>query len=200
MLKKILISCIAGTIIGFTLNYFVFSEIIYIYFNFSPMLYQIIAITAFIVQILFSITLVYLMLNRKIDSVLYKFLVAAYCFVMLVLLFGRPSLSREINVNLFSTISNISNEDILLIFLNFIAFIPIGYLLRKQKLWRAIVISFLLAIAIEGIQYITATGIADILDFAIYLISINLSYVLVNLFHIEIVAEDIPDEKKMECE
>lgn len=179
-----------GIILGFVVHYFVISELIEDYFRMNENLYWIITFGVFIFEIVGSILFCWILINQNIDLLTYQILVVTYILFMCALLFARPSLERSYNFNLIQSIAEIQFEDIKMIVLNFAAFLPFGYIFKSISKKRIFPVILVLACCIEVLQFITKRGVLDILDLLIYVVSILLSYFIVNRFKINIVKEN----------
>ncbi len=113
--------------------------------------------------------------EKKISQFNIKLLWCVYLLTMLLLLFGRPGIGRQINLDL-TEFFNGNLMNLFQIALNFILFFPLGFLLRKFNKKTAVLFAAGLVIGIELLQYITARGIFDICDIVTDTFAILISY------------------------
>lgn len=102
--------------------------------------------------------------------------VILYIIIMVILLFGRSTSERMINMNIMELFSvDALSQNIL----NFIFFVPIGYFLRKKKFVHVVITSICLVAAIEALQLILRRGVFDIVDIVIDIVAILAGFGLI---------------------
>ncbi len=173
---KMMLWIISSIIIGFLLNYYVTSEIITDYFYGLSSLYLILTVVALIMQIVVVVAgMIYVIYKKDCPRIIVILSLILYGIVMLILLFGRSNAERTINLNILELFSK---DAIIHNLLNFIFFIPIGYVLRKKSWVYALICAIVFVAGIESIQLITARGIFDVVDIIIDFGAIILGYAM----------------------
>lgn len=172
---KMMLWIISSIIIGFLLNYYVTSEIITDYFYGLSSLYLILTVVALIMQIVVVAGMIYVIYKKDCPRIIVILSLILYGIVMLILLFGRSNAERTINLNILELFSK---DAIIHNLLNFIFFIPIGYVLRKKSWVYALICTIVFVAGIEIIQLITARGVFDVVDIIIDFGAIILGYVM----------------------
>jgi|GEM_PF-2604835 len=113
--------------------------------------------------------------ERKISPISIKILWGIYFIVMLFMLFGRRRIGMIVNFDL-SEFLNTYYANIEMMIMNFVVFVPVGYLLRHYSWIKAVTFALCTVLCIETIQLITQTGIFDIVDIIINTTAIVFGY------------------------
>ena len=126
------------------------------------------------------IYLVFLMIfRRKIGVVLKFFIFGLYVGTMFLLLFARPKVQRGIilnPLNFMHGLDHVRNQ--LYLVGNVIFFIPIGYLLRKYKIWEAGLFALSIEFNIELFQNVFKRGVFDVSDIVVNMVGIMIGYIV----------------------
>ena len=170
---KVIIWILSSIIIGFLLNYYVTSEILVTYFYGLTSLYPILTVITLIIQIFVIGGIIYMIYKKNCPMYIIVLCLVLYLVVMLIILFGRSYSERIINLNIWDLFSK---EAFMQNFLNFIFFIPIGYVLRKRSWISSIVCSIVFVVCIETTQWATARGIFDVVDIIVDSCAIIVGY------------------------
>lgn len=175
-LIKNILSIILGIIVGYILTLYVFSEIIPILIGTQGIVYPLVLYATLAFSILFFILVFQAVLTRKISKpVLYCWMLP-YFIILVCVLFCRNSYESFFIINPFiGLIEMVSDWEMLLqSILNILVFIPIGYFLRGKGIRTTLIISVILALIIEMIQYVFKLGFFDTFDCLLYVIGICL--------------------------
>ncbi len=170
---KVIIWILSSIIIGFLLNYYVTSEILVTYFYGLTSLYPILTVITLIIQIFVIGGIIYMIYKKNCPMYIIVLCLVLYLVVMLIILFGRSYSERIINLNIWDLFSK---EAFMQNFLNFIFFIPIGYVLRKRSWISSIVCSIVFVVCIETTQWATARWIFDVVDIIVDSCAIIVGY------------------------
>lgn len=176
-LIKLIIQIALSAIVSYIFFFYVTSPIFYFFYNGNSAFDYPIILILYIGQTLIIYMISNLVINRRINSTNLNFLWCIYFLVMAFLLFGRQKIGSCINMNIME-IFNFNQFNILLIFMNFLLFMPIGYLLRKLKLAYSVIVGLLIVLAIETTQLLSQRGIFDIVDIVIDTLSILTGYLI----------------------
>ena len=161
-IKTIMLLCISY-FISRVIFYYMTSEILAAVYQGSQYFENFVYYTVFIGQtIVIFIAFNSLFKNHTNDCII-KLLWMIYFALMAVLLFGRQYIGENMNLSI-SGLLDFNRMNMLQIALNFILFLPLGYLLRKLPDSKAIIISILLVCLIELIQAVSHRGIFDLVD------------------------------------
>jgi glycopeptide antibiotics resistance protein len=181
-MKKAL--CIIGAcLLSYPIFYYFTIELYYRFYHGNSIFGLLIAITILIGQTILIYTTIDYAVERKISPVNIKILWAIYFIVMAFMLFGRRSIGIVINLDL-SEFLNTYYENVALMIMNFIVFIPVGYLLRRYPWTKAAIFALLIVLCIETMQLVTQRGMFDIVDIIIDTAAIIVGYFLSRLvFH-----------------
>lgn len=177
---KVIIWILSSIIIGFLLNYYVTSEILVTYFYGLTSLYPILTVITLIIQIFVIGGIIYVIYKKNCPRYIVVLSLVLYIIVMLILLFGRSYSERTINLNIWDLFSK---EAFMQNFLNFIFFMPIGYVLRKRSWISSIVCSIVFVVCIETTQCVTARGIFDVVDIIVDSCAIIVGYGIFRKIH-----------------
>jgi len=174
---KLIIQIALSAIVSYIFFFYVTSPFFYFFYNGnSPFDFPIILIL-YIGQTLIIYIISNLLINRRINSKNLNFMWCIYFLVMAFLLFGRQQIGSRINMNIMEMF-NLNQLNILQNLMNFLLFIPIGYLLRKLKLAYSVIVGLLNVLAVETTQLILQRGIFDIVDIVIDTLSILTGYLI----------------------
>ena len=172
MKLKSILSLLGSAVISYVLFYFVTSEFIYRVYSGSSTLIIPLMITLLIAQTAVIFMIIRLITDKTVDRSCVIILWIAYAFAMAVLLFGRPVIDYQAQPE----ISGLNRQYMIQILLNLICFMPVGYLFRKQPWGRMIVISILLILCVEILQWITHRGVFDVMDIIAGTLGIGAGY------------------------
>lgn len=179
VLKNVAIA-IFGAIIGYLLYYYVIMEAVPLFVESSGIKYIAVSILALVISIAGCISVLSLIINRKINKHLFFILCAAYFAVLFVVLFLRFSMERVFIFNPLTGLTDTfsSREMALQSIVNLAVFIPMGYFVRKLKYNRVFIFSIVLPLAIELIQVAAKRGFFDIFDIILYFIGTHIGYLI----------------------
>lgn len=169
-----------GTVIGYLLYYFVIMETVPLLVGSSGIKYIAVSIISLVIIIAGCIAVLSLIINKKINKLLFIVLCVAYFAVLFVALFIRFSGERVFIFNpLTSLIDTFSSREMALqSIINIAMFIPMGYFVRKLKYSKLFVFSILIPLAVELVQAATMRGFFDTFDILLYFIGINIGYII----------------------
>lgn len=174
-MKIIKISCsgILGSLLGFGFCYYIASEFMTIYFPNQEMLYYVILIST----ILFFIFLINLILFKKANKIILKFLFTSYFFLLFMVLFYRQTFDCQFIFNPLTGIYSLKNPEMLIqSLLNLVIFIPLGYFFKQLSNKYVLIISLIISFIIELVQGIFKLGYFDTFDILLYIIGIQIGY------------------------
>ena len=174
---KLIIQIALSAIVSYIFFFYVTSQFFYFFYNGNSAFDFPIILILYIGQTIIIYMISNLLTNRRINSTNLKFLWCIYFLVMAFFLFGRQKIGSIINMNIMEMF-NFNQFNILQVLMNFLFFMPIGYLLRKLKLAYSVIDGFLIVLAIETIQLISQRGIFDIVDVVIDTLSILTGYLI----------------------
>ena len=177
LLKNFAIALL-GAVIGYLLYYSVLMETIPLLVESSGIKYIAISIFALVISVAGCIAVLSLIINRKINKLLFFTICIAYFAVLFAALFLRSSIERVFLFNpLTGLIDTFSNREMALqSIINLALFIPMGYFVRKLKYSKLFIFSIGIPLAIELIQVATKRGFFDVFDILLYFIGINIGY------------------------
>lgn len=177
LLKNFAIALL-GAVIGYLLYYSVLMETIPLLVESSGIKYIAISIFALVISVAGCIAVLSLIINRKINKLLFFTICIAYFAVLFAALFLRSSIERVFLFNpLTGLIDTFSNREMALqSIINLALFIPMGYFVRKLKYSKLFIFSIGIPLAIELIQVATRRGFFDVFDILLYFIGINIGY------------------------
>ncbi len=177
LLKNFAIALL-GAVIGYLLYYSVLMETIPLLVESSGIKYIAISIFALVISVAGCIAVLSLIINRKINKLLFFTICIAYFAVLFAALFLRSSIERVFIFNpLTGLIDTFSNREMALqSIINLALFIPMGYFVRKLKYSKLFIFSIGIPLAIELIQVATKRGFFDVFDILLYFIGINIGY------------------------
>lgn len=179
LLKNFAIALL-GTVIGYLLYYFVIMETVPLLVGSSGIKYIAVSIISLVIIIAGCIAVLSLIINKKINKLLFIVLCVAYFAVLFVVLFIRFSGERVFIFNpLTSLIDTFSSREMALqCIINLVMFIPMGYFVRNLKYSKLFVFSILIPLAVELVQAATMRGFFDTFDILLYFIGINIGYII----------------------
>lgn len=178
----IFIEILISILLGVFINYILTSELIVMFFGGSPSVYGFVVYFALILQILFIFVTIHFLRTNKINKVTYFSILCAYLALLFLLLFGRPVMEQNINLNILN-IFNFEQNNLLQNILNLAFFIPFGFFLydviaHKVKIKQILIISFCLIFTFEILQFISLRGIFDIVDIFLNMIGVLLGVII----------------------
>lgn len=171
------------------ISYYLFSyvtiEFLYYFYQGSPKLEEMIFLSVFVGQTLMMYSFMMCIWDRKlsINPWQSKGLWFLYFGVMVLLLFGRSTIGKNVNWNL-GELCQFNREHIFHHLLNFILFIPAGYWLRKKSVGTAIGITIGIVLGIESLQLLLQRGIFDVVDILLDTLGMLSGYALSKYFFI----------------
>jgi len=166
-----------SVILSYIVFYYVTTEFFYIVYQGSENLIVPLLMIIYVMQTILCFYVIVSVANHKIEIKNNKLLWALYAVFMILFLFGRESVGNSFHITI-SIWQDFSYENILQIILNFIFFLPVGYILRKFSRKKSILLSLIFVIGIEFLQGITHRGICDSIDLITDLCAIQFSYSL----------------------
>lgn len=169
-MKKVLY-IIGSCLLSYPIFYYFTEELYYHFYHGNSSFGILIAIFILIGQTILIYSAIDYAVERKISSVNIKILWAIYFIVMVFMLFGRRSVGEVINLDI-SEFFNTYYENVGLMIMNFIAFIPMGYFLERYSWPKAVVFAILIVLCIETMQLISQRGMFDIVDIIINTVAI----------------------------
>lgn len=167
-----------GAIIGYLLYYFVIMETVPLLVGSSGIKYIAVSIMTLVLSIAGCIAVFSLIINKKINKLLFIIICVAYLAVLFVVLFIRFSGERVFIFNpLTGLLDTFSNWEMAIqSIINLVMFIPMGYFVRKLKYSNLFIFSIVIPLAIELVQVATMRGFFDVFDIILYFIGINIGY------------------------
>ncbi|AIS59821.1 VanZ family protein [Listeria ivanovii] len=125
------------------------------------------------------------LVNWKINKTLFILCYMMYFGILLCLLFGKASNTQGFSSDTFGFIDTFLAGNLRVITLgNVLAFIPIGFLLKKVGFIKAIIYALMMIFAVEGAQYIMHVGFFDTGDVFLNVSGILLGYVLIRFLQL----------------
>ncbi|MBC6295803.1 VanZ family protein [Listeria sp. FSL L7-1517] len=125
------------------------------------------------------------LINWKINKALLVLCYMIYFGILLCLLFGKASNTQGFSSDTFGFIDTFLSGNLRVIIIgNVLAFIPIGFLLKKVGFIKAILYAMMMIFAIEGAQYILHVGYFDTGDVFLNVSGIMLGYMLIRFLNI----------------
>lgn len=184
-----IIKILLGIISGYILYYYVLMDIVAIYLHNKQELYIFTSLVVLFLSIVGCIFIIYMVTGAKINPTVFKIVVVTYFILLLYIFFGRRSLERQFNFNLFVSVKELStdSESLIQFILNIIVLMPIAYFFKKKNVIFTELIFIAISFGIEIMQYVTARGFFDILDILAYMIGMNLAYLFFRLTKVDIV-------------
>lgn len=174
-IKKIL-PIILGIIVGYILTLYVFSELIPILIGSQGIVYLMVLYSTLAFSMLFFMLVFQALLTKKISKVILYLWMFPYFIIFVCVLFCRHSYESFFVMNpAVGLVGMVSDWEMLLqCLLNALIFIPIGYFFRKRGTRTTLVLSSVLALLIETIQYVFKLGFFDTFDCLLYILGICL--------------------------
>ena len=166
-----------SVILSYIVFYYVTTEFFYIVYQGSENLIVPILLTIYVIQTILCFYGIISIMDKKVEIKNNRLLLFLYAVFMILLLFGREYVGNSFHITI-SIWQDFSYENILQIILNFIFFLPVGYILRKFSRKKSILVSLLLVMGIEFLQGITHRGICDSIDIITDVCAIQFSYYL----------------------
>lgn len=187
-LIKGIISLIVGGLLGFTINYYIFSDIIAIYYPENSMAFYAVLITTMFCCVM----MVAFLLFQKIDARLLLIIKVAYFCALAIILFGRETMIQEVVLNPLDSINDLNDPEMVIqSSLNLVVFIPMGFVFRNQDFSSMLIKSIVLSCGIELVQWVLSRGIFDTFDVILYVLGIIVGYFIFTHMQIEIVGDEI---------
>lgn len=157
-------------------------EVLSAFLSVPPGLLPVVFIGAIFVQGIFIYLIVRQIVNQKIDRTSANMLWGCYFIVLFVLLFVRQTGISGIELNPLSFVRDAVGDSyaLLLSVMNIAFFIPLGYLLKKQKLLFSALFIILLELVVESVQYMFSLGIFDMGDILCNMIGFYIGYLYVS--------------------
>lgn len=167
---------ILGAIVGYVLTLCVFSELIPILIGTQGFVYPLVLYSTLAFSILFFILVFQAILTKKISKRALYCWMLPYFIILVCVLFCRHSYESFFIINPFTgLIEMVSDWEMLLqSVMNILIFVPIGYFLRGKGIRKTLIISVILALIIEMIQYVFELGFFDTFDCLLYVVGICL--------------------------
>ena len=167
---------ILGAIVGYVLTLCVFSELIPILIGTQGIVYPLVLYSILAFSILFFILVFQAVLTREISKPLFYYWMLPYFIILVCVLFCRHSYESFFIINPFiGLMEMVSDWEMLLqSILNMLMFMPIGYFLREKGTGPTLIVSVILALTIEMVQYVLELGFFDTFDCLLYVVGICL--------------------------
>ncbi|MGL5614628.1 MAG: VanZ family protein [Sarcina sp.] len=164
-----------SVLVGYLANYFVGS---YLLNDFLPEsnLKDIFSIFLMISFMVFIYLILNFLLEKELTAFFYYVLWFYYFVLIFILNFGLERDINGFNLNPFKTMDKSFFDFLIFILKNLVLFIPIGFLLRGEDIFRSLVIVLLFEISLELAQYVLKVGIFDINEMFFNVIGIYLGY------------------------
>ncbi|AHI55917.1 VanZ family protein [Listeria ivanovii] len=125
------------------------------------------------------------LVNWKINKALFVLCYMMYFGILLCLLFGKASNTQGFSRDTFGFIDTFLAGNLRVITIgNVLAFIPIGFLLKKIGFMKAIIYALMMIFSVEGAQYIMHVGFFDTGDVFLNVSGIMLGYVLIRFLQL----------------
>ena len=183
---KMMVSIIVGIIVGYVLTLCVFSELIPVLIGSQGIVYPLVLYSTLAFSVLFFILVFQVVLTKKISKVIFYCWLIPYFIILVCVLFCRHSYESFFIINPFiGLIEMVSDWEMLLqSILNILIFVPIGYFLRGKGIRTTLIISVVLALIVESIQYVFKLGFFDTFDCLLYIVGIYLGKYMADAFKI----------------
>lgn len=164
-----------SVLVGYLANYFVGS---YLLNDFLPEsnLKDIFSIFLMISFMVFIYLILNFLLEKELTAFFYYVLWFYYFVLIFILNFGLERDINGFNLNPFKTMDKSFFDFFIFLLKNLVLFIPIGFLLREEDIFRSLVIVLLFEISLELAQYVLKVGIFDINEIFFNIIGIYLGY------------------------
>lgn len=188
--KKISAILIGSILSGYLMHYYVFCELLtrFISTN-NPLYFPTMWFSLFFCIVCFS-TLGCIMLYQRIPRYLYYTLITLYGVLLFITLFGRTALHAQFIWNPLDSFTELREPEMKLqSLLNFLCFVPMGYLFRKTKPFLMVSCAVMLSAALELVQFLTARGFFDIFDMILYAAGISVGYCITKLLKLELLID-----------
>ena len=184
---KLIISIVIGVVGGYLLYNFALMDMVPTILG--DTIYMLSSILTMILSMVACTFIVYLIMGLKVNSIVFKVVVALYFLFLLFVLYGRNSSIREMNFNLIASLQELTTDSELLLqfILNIIVLMPIAYFFKNTGVIFTELIFLVISFGIEIMQYITARGFFDTLDILCYMVGMNLAYLFFRLTKVDIV-------------
>lgn len=183
---KMAVSIILGIIVGYVLTLCVFSELIPVLIGTQGIVYTLVLYSTLAFSVLFFILVFQVVLTKKISKVIFYCWLIPYFIILVCVLFCRHSYESLFIINPFiGLIEMVTDWEMLLqSILNILIFVPIGYFLRGKGIRTTLIISVVLALIVESIQYVFKLGFFDTFDCLLYIVGIYLGKYMADAFTI----------------
>ncbi|EDO0563574.1 TPA: VanZ family protein, partial [Listeria monocytogenes] len=120
------------------------------------------------------------LVNWKINKALLVFCYIIYFSILLCLLFGKASDTQGFSSDTFGFVDTFLSGNLRVIIVgNVLAFLPIGFLLKKLGFFTALLSAGMLIFAVEGAQYMLHVGFFDTGDVFLNVCGIMLGYIVI---------------------
>ena len=184
---KLIISIVIGVVGGYLLYNFALMDMVPTILG--DTIYMLSSILTMILSMVACTFIVYLIMGLKVNSIVFKVVVALYFLFLLFVLYGRNSSIREMNFNLIASLQELTTDSELLLqfILNIIVLMPIPYFFKNKGVIFTELIFLVISFGIEIMQYVTARGFFDTLDIVCYMVGMNLAYLFFRLTKVDIV-------------
>ena len=184
---KLIISIVIGVVGGYLLYNFALMDMVPTILG--DTIYMLSSILTMILSMVACTFIVYLIMGLKVNSIVFKVVVALYFLFLLFVLYGRNSSIREMNFNLIASLQELTTDSELLLqfILNIIVLMPIPYFFKNKGVIFTELIFLVISFGIEIMQYITARGFFDTIDILCYMVGMNLAYLFFRLTKVDIV-------------
>lgn len=183
---KMAVSIILGIIVGYVLTLCVFSELIPVLIGTQGIVYPLVLYSTLAFSVLFFILVFQVVLTKKISKVIFYCWLISYFIILVCVLFCRHSYESLFIINPFiGLIEMVTDWEMLLqSILNILIFVPIGYFLRGKGIRTTLIISVVLVLVVESIQYVFKLGFFDTFDCLLYIVGIYLGKYMADAFKI----------------
>lgn len=123
-------------------------------------------------------------INKSINKSAMYMIWSCYFVVLAFGLFARQIGFNGMNLNPLAFIQGFKEDpqSIIVICMNIVFFIPMGYLFRNRKNFFSIAVILLILLSIETIQYIFKLGIFDVDDIIFNFIGFLIGYKIINKY------------------
>ncbi|EAC7884643.1 VanZ family protein [Listeria monocytogenes] len=120
------------------------------------------------------------LVNWKINKALLVFCYLIYFSILLCLLFGKASDTQGFSSDTFGFVDTFLSGNLRVIIVgNVLAFVPIGFLLKKLGFFTALLSAGMLIFAVEGAQYLLHVGFFDTGDVFLNVCGIMIGYIVI---------------------
>lgn len=180
--KKISAILIGSMLGGYFMHYYVFCELLtrFISTN-NPFYFPTMWFSLFFCIVCFS-TLGSIVLYQRIPRYLYYTVITLYGVLLFITLFVRAELHAQFIWNLLDSFVELHEPEMKLqSLLNFLCFVPMGYLFRKTKPFLIVSCAVMLSAALELVQFLTTRGFFDTFDMILYTAGFSIGYCITKI-------------------